>query len=151
MENLMWVGIAVVVVLLLLWAFSGKDSPYIGGGPSYRNWTSGASQRYATEFSGTNQGYPGNMATNVHMPTESEMRARFAGDEGLVGTYQDPNFIENNPAVAAAQRSYASNPANSWKFDLDEGALHQNLMNGENVKLRDVVAHEGSFLQQRLF
>ena len=69
------VALGVLVLAVILWVFGYMvitfkfGEPYIGGGPSYRNWTSGATQRYATEFSGTNQGYPGNMATNVHLPT----------------------------------------------------------------------------------
>jgi len=71
-----WVAILLVSFLVILWLLGGVKfnlglDNYIGGGPSYRNWTSGASQRYATEFSGTNQGYPGNIATNVHQPYNS--------------------------------------------------------------------------------
>jgi hypothetical protein len=141
--------VAAVVVLLLLYLLFGDNfigTGFLDGGPNYRIWTSGASQRFATDFSGTNQGYPGNMATSLHYPSLDELRNEMRGAETMVGSYQDPNFIAPNPAVAQAQKAWTS-----WKFDLDENALHQSLMNGQNVRLRDVVAQEGNYLQGHLF
>ena len=130
--------IALLIGYLLGWCF---NESYVGGGPSYRNWTSGATQRHATSFSGTNQGYPGNMAQSVHNPTydEAQNRAKFGSDESLVGTRQDPNFV--NPLWSADYKSKADNA---------ELALQQALLNNDNVSLHDIVNSENALLGAKL-
>lgn len=135
--------LALIIGLMIGWCSAEN---YIGM-PMWnnsRNWTSGATQRHATVFSSTNQGYPGNMATTVGNATYAEEAAMARGghgrDEGLVGTYQEPNFP--NPARVGKAFQGAS--------EVNEEALHHALLTGEHVSLRDMTNHENYLLSAKL-
>jgi hypothetical protein len=134
MEESVCYLVGVIIGMLIMWVIMTyvlSDS-YIGGGPTYRNWTSGATQRFATEFSGTNQGYPGNISSTTHNPSYYETASRLSNPTPKSGTYSGLT-------------------GSVWQKDLDEQSLHNSLLTGENVNLGDVVAHEGGVLNSDLY
>lgn len=135
MGSLCWTSLLIgfVVGMLIMWILmTYVFESYIGGGPTYRNWTSGATQRFATEFSSTNQGYPGNTSSTTHNPSYYETASRLSNPQPKTGAYSGLS-------------------GSVWQKDLDEQSLHNSLLTGENVNLGDVVSHEGGVLNSDLY
>jgi len=134
--------VAVIVVLLILYFVSANEG-YTGlYGPSFKLFTSGANQRHATEFSGTNQGYPGNMARTASLADLKELESSIKyRDEGLVGTRNGPDFWEPNKMVSQYE-----------KLALNEEALYRKLREGDtNIPLETVTDYEGAMLRKHFF
>lgn len=131
-----------VLVLLMVYVFS-KQEGYTGlYGPSFKLFTSGADQRHATEFSSTNQGYPGNIARTASLNDLRELESSIKyKDEGLVGTRSAPDFWEPNKMVSQYE-----------KLALNEESLYRKLREGDtNIPLETVTDYEGAMLRKHFF